>query len=101
MGTYAFVHDGLQVLGLALDDGDVACCLHAYQGFEFAVDELLGWIFFFGVCGHCLQVVLQLLVDVSAGMVSGGRMGVRHVMSPRMLAFWGRFGALSNTVSVH
>ena len=28
--TYAFVHDGLEVLGLALDDGDVACCLHAY-----------------------------------------------------------------------
>jgi hypothetical protein len=57
--TYTFVHDGLEVLGLALDDGDVACCLHAYQGFEFAVDELLGWVFVFRVRGHCLHVVLQ------------------------------------------
>lgn len=58
-GTYTFVHDGLEVLGFALDDGDVACCLHAYQGFEFAVDELLGWLFVVRVCGHCLHVVLQ------------------------------------------
>lgn len=46
-------------------------------------------------------VAVWILVDISAGMVSGGRMGVRHVMSPRMLAFLGRFGRLSNAVSAH
>jgi hypothetical protein len=93
--TYAFVHDGLEVFGLAFDDGDAACCLHAYEWFEFAVYELLEWVFVLGVCGHCLHVVC-CLSDVSTGMVSGGRMGVRHVMSPRVVSLLGRFGMPSN-----
>jgi hypothetical protein len=40
--------------------------------------------------------VVCCLSDVSTGMVSGGRMGVRHVMSPRVVSLLGRFGMPSN-----
>ena len=46
-GTYAFVHDGLQVLGFGLNNWDVGCGLHAGKGFEGTVDELLRLVFVF------------------------------------------------------
>ena len=42
MGTYAFVHDSLEIFGFTPYNRDITVSLHARQRFELAVDELLG-----------------------------------------------------------
>ena len=51
--TYAFIHNSLEVLGFALNDGNIARSLHTGQGFQLAVDELLGLVFGSGHCESC------------------------------------------------